>query len=276
MIRSGKDQFIMSTLRLSESQLRATDGAKQVHTHLSKSKRLGEKIWTFGKPRNKKPREAKPPKVMERTASSPTLERESKAPLGFTEDRDHPGGQVSYQEVTSLSVLKPQLSEQEMKLLVMIAQDYQAAQAVKVSSRPYTGAPYAAAIGADAAIIKQGQRANRSDFMSRHMSRHVDFWWLLIRMVVLGAHYARLGRPLTPAEISGMILQAKGAGLELSGTLAVKLTVLRAQEAYHAWLETQPMKIIEPTTDGMQAMKAERELLKRLEKPKLNGVRREA
>jgi hypothetical protein len=260
----------MTNLRPSESQLRATVDAKQAHSNLSKSKRLGEKIWTFGKGREKKPTraEAKPPKVMERTASTPTPEREALATHGW-EAKAHPGGQVSYQEVTTLAVLKPSLSEQEMKLLVMIAQDYQAAQAVKVSSRPYTGQPYAAAIGADAAIIKQGQRANRSDFMQRHMSRHVDLWWLLIRMVVLGAHYARLGRPLTPAEISGMILQAKGAGLELSGTLAVKLTVLRAQEAYHAWLETQPMKIIEPQTDGMKAMAAERALLKRLEKPKL-------
>jgi hypothetical protein len=223
---------------------------------------------------------------MERTASTPTPEREALATHGW-EAKAHPGGQVSYQEVTTLAVLKPSLSEQEMKLLVMIAQDYQAAQAVKVSSRPYTGAPFTGspprpnildagvslkdALAVDKALLKQGQRANRSDFMARHMSRHVDLWWMVIRMVVLGAHYARLGRPLTPAEISGMILQAKGAGLELSGTLAVKLTVLRAQEAYHAWLETQPMKIIEPQTDGMKAMAAERALLKRLEKPKLNG-----
>jgi hypothetical protein len=95
---------------------------------------------------------------------------------------------------------------------------------------------------------------------------------MVVRMLVFGAHYARMGRPLSPAEISGMIIPSQdAAGLRLCGTMVLKLTALRAQEAYHAWFETQPMKIIEPQTDGMKAMAAERALLKRLEKPKLNG-----
>jgi hypothetical protein len=271
-------------------RLAAPESAAKVHSKLRKSGKLGEKLWLFGKGRSKKGREAAPPRQLEKTAAMPTQQRLEKnlpkIPESLTKEQaakqrekdleaawkteTHPGGQVSYQEVTSLAVLKPDLSVHEMKLLVMIAQDYQAAQAVKVMHRQYTGEPFSASKGADTAIIKQGQRANRSDFMARHMSRHVDFWWLLIRMVVLGAHYARLGRPLTPAEISAMMLHSKDAhALGLSGTMAVKLTVLRAQEAYHAWLETQPAKVIEPANDRdpYGAVRAEERLLKRLAKP---------
>lgn len=257
----------MTTLRLSESQLRATEGAKQTHAKLKRKGSLGSGIFTFGIGR-KKGREAKPEKVIQPTAAMPTPERHAMARNGWKMD-EKTGGQVSYEEVRSVDLLKSRVSDHHWQLMKMMVDDYEAAQAVKVSSRPYTGAPYAAAIGADRAIINQGKKANRSDFMARHMSGRVDFWWNTIRTLVLGAHYARLGRPLSPAEIASLMCNEKDAkALATGGDIIVRLTMLRAEEAYHAWIETQPMKIIEPQSDEMQQMQAERELIKRLARPR--------
>src|ERR1041385_6036392 len=124
-------------------RLAGSDQARSAHSRLRKKGLLGSGIFMLGKP--KKAKEAKPPKKLEPTTAMPTPERQAKAHYGWQEE-SHPGGQVSYQEVSSLAALKPQLSEQEMKLLVMIADDFRAAESIKVSSRPYTGATYAAAI----------------------------------------------------------------------------------------------------------------------------------
>lgn len=263
-------------------RLAAPESATKAHSKLRKQNRLGEKLWLFGKGRGKK--EAKPVKPLERTSAAPTPERQVRAPNGWKEEA-HPGGQVSYQELSTLEPYRVHLSEDDKKFWEMLVDDAETAEIVKINARAYNGMPHPGSSHAGGAIdatgelrdvlnvnkamIAQGKRANRHDFMMRHMNRHVDFWTIIVRTVILGVRYQRIGRPLSAAEISAMLMASKDKReIEGGGIALVKATLVRAREAYHAWFEAQPIKIIEPQSDGMKAMQAEREFLKRLEKPR--------
>jgi hypothetical protein len=219
---------MMTNLRLSQAQLKATAGLRQAHA--KRAKRNG-KLWDnisvpWGKFRPKKGRQAAPEPKLERTAAAPTPERQRRDDW---ETQTHPGGQVSYRARPAHETYKEHLDQDLLWTARKIIDDAEKCTAANIiCARAYTGMPYA--------VPRSSLSEDQADAQAR-------FRWIMggmderfrsaVSFLIIGMRSERMGAPRDFAALASRYRDPATKNAFTAGFL--KAALIRVSEAYRAY-----------------------------------------